>query len=572
MRALRASALILLLSGLLVPACREPTQLTLHLSTDAKCVDVKGTSITVGAHGKLEDKDPVARTTECSAATGQVGTLVVVPSGSKDDQVSVRVVTGVGKSAEACVKDGYVGGCIVARRTLRFLPHTSLDLPIAMSVDCLDVPCEATQTCLEGKCVSAATQCTGAGDCKLSSPPGDGGTIDTGTGGAAGSGGSAGSGGTSGSGGAGGTGGAGASGGTGGADASADADAASDASDAGSDVSVTCTGTMGECDGNPTQPCETDLSTSATHCGKCGHDCLGGTCVAGACQPVTLFSNAINGPSRLALDATHIYFVDYKGGTVRRMLKDGTAQQVLATGTECNRIAVDGTHVYWTEQTPKLVRRAPKGGGAPETLGTGLSSALGLALDATNAYFSDMSATGAVNRAPKAPGSVQALASNVPWPLEIAITPAHAYWTTFANNGAVRRVPLAGGATEVVVPNVDNSFGIASDAANVYFTVLGTGANKGQVQSVALAATLPATPVVLAVSQGGPRGLAVDATHLFWTNSDTQSVMRIAKDGSDLQKPTLIATGGIEPLGIAVDDLAVYWADEKAGTLRRVAK
>src|SRR5580700_5484378 len=57
-------------------------------------------------------------------------------------------------------------GCIVARRQVSFIPHTPLALPIEMTLDCLNVPCTANQTCIHAQCVTANTMCTtGTGMC-----------------------------------------------------------------------------------------------------------------------------------------------------------------------------------------------------------------------------------------------------------------------------------------------------------------------------------------------------------------------------------------------------------------------
>ena len=50
-----------------------------------------------------------------------------------------------------------------------------------------------------------------------------------------------------------------------------------------------CTPQVGNCDDNPRNGCETDLQSSTTHCGQCGHTCPGstnaaGVCTAGACR------------------------------------------------------------------------------------------------------------------------------------------------------------------------------------------------------------------------------------------------------------------------------------------------
>jgi hypothetical protein len=38
------------------------------------------------------------------------------------------------------VSSGYKGGCIVARRALRFIPEEDLHLPVELEVACIDVP------------------------------------------------------------------------------------------------------------------------------------------------------------------------------------------------------------------------------------------------------------------------------------------------------------------------------------------------------------------------------------------------------------------------------------------------
>jgi hypothetical protein len=49
-----------------------------------------------------------------------------------------------------------------------------------------------------------------------------------------------------------------------------------------------CLAGFGDCDDNLDNGCESDLRSSSTSCGACGHDCLGGGCVEARCQPVAL--------------------------------------------------------------------------------------------------------------------------------------------------------------------------------------------------------------------------------------------------------------------------------------------
>jgi hypothetical protein len=68
------------------------------------------------------------------------------------------------------------------------------------------------------------------------------------------------------------------------------------------------------------------------------------------------------------------------------------------------------------------------------------------------------------------------------------------------------------------------------------------------------------TPSQLASNQGSPKGIAVDATNVYWTNNTDGRVMKCARDGC-ADAPTALATAQNQPTGIAVDATRVYWAD-----------
>jgi hypothetical protein len=151
-----------------LPSCQHPTEITVVVTTDLDCSMLKGTSIAVGSPDSLASALPSSTALTCNG--GNIGTLVVVPSTSGDPELAIRVVTGVNESPDACDKDGYTGGCIVARRALHFIAHTPLTVPIVMRQDCENIPCNAAgqlKTCVKGQCVPAAipdpTFCEGSG-------------------------------------------------------------------------------------------------------------------------------------------------------------------------------------------------------------------------------------------------------------------------------------------------------------------------------------------------------------------------------------------------------------------------
>ena len=151
--------------------CRAPTEVVVELKTDVVCSDLQGVEIRVGPVQGLDERPASASTDACSSS-GRIGSVVLVPSGGKSDEVAVQVVAGFGRPVEECQPPGYGPGCIVARRAVRYVPHTPLHLSIALRADCNGVACDETTTCRNGECVDAhvsdPSSCTsGCGDNNL---------------------------------------------------------------------------------------------------------------------------------------------------------------------------------------------------------------------------------------------------------------------------------------------------------------------------------------------------------------------------------------------------------------------
>ena len=134
-------------------ACREPTQITVELTTDVACTAINETSITVGTLGEIENKPAAAKTSACQ--DGRIGTLVLVPAGEGEREVALRVITSVNAPIESCVAPDYGAACIVARRALSYIPHQPLRLPVVLRESCKGVVCPVDETCVDGKCRQA---------------------------------------------------------------------------------------------------------------------------------------------------------------------------------------------------------------------------------------------------------------------------------------------------------------------------------------------------------------------------------------------------------------------------------
>ena len=155
--------------------CLDPTEIRVVISTDVACSQVNSTAIAVGKPG---DDSTVtnAKTSACSD-DGGIGTIVLTPSHGIDDDVGIRVTLGVGAmAADQCVAPKFAG-CIVARRSLPYYPHTPLTLPIDMQQACLDDFCDPSSTCVNGSCVDAGVpRCDPNGTCTI-----DAGVADAGS-------------------------------------------------------------------------------------------------------------------------------------------------------------------------------------------------------------------------------------------------------------------------------------------------------------------------------------------------------------------------------------------------------
>ncbi len=154
---------------LLLAGCRTPTSITLTITSDVRCEDLRGVSIASGTRASTESAAPATTTFQCAPqgdGTSRIGTLVVVPSGGNDEEIAVRVVAGIDRPVDECSAQTGYQGCIVARRVLRFQPNVEMMLPIELHLDCKSVSCDATTTCVDAGCRSAEVTdpgCVGEG-------------------------------------------------------------------------------------------------------------------------------------------------------------------------------------------------------------------------------------------------------------------------------------------------------------------------------------------------------------------------------------------------------------------------
>jgi hypothetical protein len=164
-------------------SCRDPTEVVLHVTTTSQCgtgaKQIGTTTIYVArdpetAEARMQSHSPEAQTSSC-AAGGEIGTLVLTPSGSSG---AVVIVAGVnGKNPTECSENAF-DDCIVARRSFSFAAHTPLHLPVVLDVDCAGVACDPNSTCEHGQCYASDVGCRAGQDCADPEQQADGAVAD----------------------------------------------------------------------------------------------------------------------------------------------------------------------------------------------------------------------------------------------------------------------------------------------------------------------------------------------------------------------------------------------------------
>ena len=148
-------AALALLCAASAPACREATAIRLVLRTNVPEDDSVSVTITVGTAEDIERGTPVAvvRGRVWDAAQ-TVGSLVITPPSSGNGPLTVRAVLSVGRDPETCsITDA--ASCVIARRRLAFVEHSTLTVPVVLYLQCMNVPCDPSRTCdAMGACVS----------------------------------------------------------------------------------------------------------------------------------------------------------------------------------------------------------------------------------------------------------------------------------------------------------------------------------------------------------------------------------------------------------------------------------
>ena len=336
--------------------------------------------------------------------------------------------------------------------------------------------------------------------------------------GAAGSGGGAGAAGASGAAGIGGEGGAGASGGTGG--------------QAGGGTAGS-SGTGGGCG---------DTSSDPANCGSCGHDCLGGACESGLCQPVVLRED-IYGSDFLVSDDTLYYALAHnddprqmKKGPLTPMATDST----LGVASDFSGdLSHAGDNLFWLitggdypDYTSQVAFMSKQGG----TITTMDDDVDGYIASATEVY---VLVSGELYARPLSGGSL------------VSLTSSTSDWAYYQSN------KLFGDGDHLYVSKTGGS-----GQGRVLFRI----PTDGSAGSIAV--DLPGWVIDLTFNDASMVGVAwAGGAYAQCSSSPSSTLWTAPKTGGS---PTTVVTHGSLISRVVADETYIYFTDECEDTLWRV--
>ncbi len=471
-------------------SCRDPTEVMLKITSNT-CQTLTTTGIAVGPAG-LAGGGTFAATQAGCPVEGTVGTIGIVPSGSRDDNIGIEVIGGLGKDPATCTRGD--PKCIVARRSLRYVPHTELTLPIALEAACAGVACDdPSTTCLSGVCVRSVASCS-SGVCGLEAPPGNGGLADAGPQL------------------------------EGGAIADGSVDGSVPHGDAGGVVTVIAS----------SQASPVGIYVDATDIYWANATTPTGSimrCAIDGCAAPEIVAAGQLGPFEITGDAANVYWTNFvgAGSQVVRAGKSGGVEVLAANLDSAFAVAVAGNLVYWTRNLPAgaVQQCLATACDQPKTLASGQNGAGGVAVDATTLYWTNVFA-GEVRKCTltACSNSIVVVASGLGYPELIALDATDMYWTNYTGGTVMKCAKTGcGGSPTIIASGLNAPRGIALDDANVYITTLAT---NGLVLKCAKTGC-GGSPEVLADQQRTPFSVAVDDKSVYWTSKGDGTIKKRPK-------------------------------------------
>ena len=241
---------------------------------------------------------------------------------------------------------------------------------------------------------------------------------------------------------------------------------------------------------------------------------------------------------------------------------------VLTTGQDRGyAIAVDGAAIYWTSEHGTL-NKLDVGGGTSATLANG-TAYTDLRQDAQSLFWTAIG-DGSVHRIDKSGTNASALASQgLMQPSDLFVDDGGVFFSD-TEAEQIWFVQKDGTGLQLLASAAPRPRGIAADATHVYFTGA-DGAVRRAPRGGGAAELVSSAP-----SGFYGRGLVLDADHVYWRVGEIGDfagaeghVYKVPKAGGP---PTSLADSEPGPRQLAIDGEWLYWTNLVSGTVSRVRK
>jgi hypothetical protein len=372
-----------------------------------------------------------------------------------------------------------------------------------------------------------------------------------------------------------------------------------------------CTSTQVDCNGACVET--STFQTNATSCGACGHDCLGGTCAGGKCQPLQLVAGTADASTkepvvRMLVDGSLVYYTAARdffvtstdpSGLYSCPITGGAAPSLIQSGNLFSLAVTSTGHKYLVVSDPQndeLYRYDPAGSGGDRTTYCapgggeklcvfvgGVGAANAMAIDGTNVFWGIGTAGHAgdnhVIKTPLPNGQTTpafgAAPTSAPETIAVALDPDDAakqfFYTVDLGGSRVLAYATSGlpATLASVLATSTTATGVSSIAVKggkVFFT-----SSTGVYSTPVCPATgCPATAVVPThiFPIANASAIVADASSIYFAAGTTVSSCPLV--GCVTPKTLFEGTAG-NVTALAQDATAIYMGDDR-GNVGRIAK
>jgi hypothetical protein len=316
-----------------------------------------------------------------------------------------------------------------------------------------------------------------------------------------------------------------------------------------------------------------DLTADSKNCGRCGYECLGGTCASGQCQPV-LIAQYTGEPEIIYVGSQYVYATT-DIGYIGRANKDGSDLKPFAmpgfasSAFNGTTVAEDGDRVFLVRYSGSTIQLSfcltsgcdstatAIGGPYTQYFAVDQVDHKLVWVDYSPSRFMTASTAGVWSAADVSGGALTS-GSNGSRLL-------YAYGGIFfADGNGVSRIPVVGGAIGSVTYGTGRLTILGANSSSLF---LYDGSSIGSIPLPSGDGGMPKPVITTALNPNVDGHFAGDDSSIYWVNNGSVETCELSRCASSLRTLPKRAQDEVEDVGI--DDAAVYWlaADSTGGSL-----